>query len=51
MTRIEKFNPAHFEIGELVDYLYDKIDIYIVEECAHFIYDGYNPISDATRYI
>jgi len=41
--RCGQFNVAFFEISELVDYWYDAFDIYIAENCEHFLDDHLNP--------
>lgn len=49
--RQEGFNLAFFEISELFDYWYDAFDIYVAENCPHFLDDDFNPYQDVTRRI
>lgn len=49
--RCNDFNLAYFEISELFDYAYDSFDIYVGENCPHFMDDDFNPYQDISRSV
>lgn len=49
--RQEEFQLAWFEPTELIDYLYDIVDVYVGEKCPHFFDDDFNPYLDVMRNI
>lgn len=36
-SRMNRFNPAHFEITEVFDNLTDKFDLFVITGCLHFV--------------
>ena len=49
--RKASFNMAYFEFSELFDYYSDCFDVYVAENCPHFLEDDFNPLQDITRKI
>lgn len=49
--RCRDFNLAYFEISELFDYWSDAFDVYVAENCPHFLDDDFNPYQDISRSI
>ena len=42
--RSAAFNMAYFEISELFDYFSDCFDVYVAENCPHFLEDDFHPL-------
>lgn len=48
---MQEFNIAYFEISEWFDNLSNKFDLYVIEQCDHFLDDGTNSFLESMRSI
>lgn len=48
---MQSFNLAYFEISELFDYWSDNFDVYVADNCPHFLEDDFNPYQDISRRV
>lgn len=48
---MNKFNPAYFILTDYVDFLTDRFDAFLIEECDHFTQQSKNQFTEVMRQI
>jgi len=47
--RIQAFNPVHYEMSEYLDHQLNKFDLFILQDCEHFLEEDDNQYMDLCR--